>query len=204
MESVSEQPKGFIAYSYYIGLKLHFTNEKYDILQYRGKAKISRSAFEKRKDKKFFEYLEKRCKDQKTLLQYLIANFAYQTQGNIWDRSSADDAYREWVKRKEAITQTFRNDLSYIRDRMEQDKHTLDDIMKVSDALDHPLLLSYYLGSFITIETLVILNQLFGIMKEWDSLILLWHDTFLKIERLTPFVKFDRMKAQSAFNDLLT
>ena len=62
----------FDAYKSYLGLKNHFTKEKYDYHRYGGKSRASLESFYKRRDRYFFEKLS-RQKDDAEVVEFLLA-----------------------------------------------------------------------------------------------------------------------------------
>lgn len=195
---------GYSTYKYFTAVKLHFTNESYDLIEQRGKVKGSRETFERRSDRKLFEKLGRKFSKDKDLVQFLIANFAYGNTGLVWEfDGSSDMLYNQWIKRKESITQTFRDDLSFISNELELRNISFQELLYITDNQEYPVLLKYYLGGKVTIETMVIFDYLTSIVDNWQSLVLLWHDHFLKIRRLRPFVKFNPDKIQKVYNEFL-
>ena len=49
----------FETYQSYLSMKSHFTNRKYDFFRYGGKSRTTIAYFNKRKDKYWFENIEK-------------------------------------------------------------------------------------------------------------------------------------------------
>ena len=62
-------------YKTYLAMKQHFTKDSYDYLKYCGRIKASPAAFNKRKDRYFFERMS-RQKNDKEIEQFFVANFA--------------------------------------------------------------------------------------------------------------------------------
>ena len=54
---------GYNAYKTYVALKNHFTSDSYDYFKYKGKARVKEETFLKRKDKFFFEKIEKKYQE---------------------------------------------------------------------------------------------------------------------------------------------
>ena len=74
----------FDCYQTYLSLKNHFTKERYDFFQYGGRTRASMSAFNKRKDKYWFEKMSRQRADDE-IRDYFIANFiASDTPEKIW------------------------------------------------------------------------------------------------------------------------
>lgn len=184
-----EMAQAFEAYKKYLAIKSHFTRPGYDYFKYNGKVKATFPSFEKRKDKYFFHKLSK----QKNVEEYLVASFI-ELGENVWigdllENMATTNAYTTWLKRQEAITYIFKNDL----DKLDQ---TFNDNLKVEQG-QHPKLLKLLLRKDICIETVIILNDLAGFTSYWlDSIEekVIWPDVYNKMNKYKPFVRYDKEK----------
>ena len=77
---------GFNAYKIYLALKSHFTSD-YDYFKYHGKMRVKEESFLKRRDKFFFEKIERRYK--KELVPFFVSNLI--KEDNAWSGSLATD-----------------------------------------------------------------------------------------------------------------
>ena len=86
----------FEAYKQFLGLKLHFTDDKYDVFRYKGVVKnLTEHSYEHsdNKDKKrLFKNLAKE-KDSVSLIEYYVANFC---EGKEWISYFEDRIWKEW------------------------------------------------------------------------------------------------------------
>ena len=62
-------------YMMYCAMKAHFGKGNYDFIDYKGKTKITRNSFYKRKDRYFFVKLSRKYDTEEELKNYLISNF---------------------------------------------------------------------------------------------------------------------------------
>lgn len=176
----------FEAYKLYVAIKNHF-NSSYDFFKYQGKNNLKYTSFEKRKDKIFFAKIAKHT----DLLNFLLANFI--KDSNIWIRELAyseiaEQNYQQWLKCQQALTYIFKQDISKI--------DNFDACLKIEDN-SHPQLLRLVLQNQITFETLCIILELSGAKKYWDNTLdydPVWDTLKLKIEKYTPFIKYDKVK----------
>jgi len=189
---------GFKAYKYFTAIKLHFTTEKYDVIDMNGRVSGSRTAFEKRNDRGLFEKLARKFDADQELIQFLVANFAYGHRNVVYSNDS-DEYYRVWVKRKQSRTQQFCNDLDVITNHLEMKKLAKDSMYSVDTGM--PELLNLYLGGYVTLETMVILQDFDDYLQKWEPIIMLWHDHFLTIKKSKRFVKYDQNRLQSIYNN---
>lgn len=189
---------GFKAYKYFMAIRLHFTTEKYDVFEMNGRVSGSRVAFDRRNDRGLFEKLARKFDKDQELIQFLVANFAYGHKNVVYSNDS-DDYYATWMKRKESRSREFQNDLNKIINHLEFEKMPTDCLYSVENGM--PELLNMYIGGHITIETMVIIQGFDDYLSKWEPLIMLWHDYFLTIKKCTAFVKYDKIKLQSTYNN---
>ena len=64
----------FLTYKYYVAIKRHFTDERYDFFKYKGRIKASEATFLKRKDKYYFEKLAKHDSPPSYILSNICKN----------------------------------------------------------------------------------------------------------------------------------
>jgi len=182
-------------YKYYMALKLHFTTDKYDIIEQKGKVRASRQAFAKRKDLFAINKVAKTYTDEE-IANFLIANFVSGDRwGGIFD-TNARETYLQWKKRIEGLSYIFINDIDCILLELEKNNLNFDSIFKCQKN-EHPYILKAYLRKDICIETLVILDKLFSIVKLFDSTIddtLVWPDISRLMKKYRPFLKIEREK----------
>ena len=177
----------FEAYSKYLAYKMHFTQEGYDIIKYNGKVKVNSQSFDTRTDKYMFHKLSK----VKDLDNFLISNMLEDPK--VWVGTLFEDkckqVYTQHLKRIQALTYTFKNDLKKLND-------DFDSNFKPVEGRWPPLLKLYRQGE-VSIETLIILDDILGYTKLWDRAIgdpILWPAVRMKIVKYKPFVTFDRKK----------
>ena len=155
---------GYDLYCVYQAIKLHFTSENYNFFHYDGKTKVSVEAFQKRRDKFLFHRLARKYRDDE-MVPFLVANFVY-SDGN-WTKSlleeEAEETYRNWKRTTDSMSKIYQEDLQKIAT-----KETFNDLFKVEDG-QFPKLLVAFLQKDVTIETMVILNNIFDFVKIWDK-----------------------------------
>jgi hypothetical protein len=185
----------FECYKEYVALKNHFTKPTYDYFKYNGKLKANFDAFDKRKDKLFFQKLAK----HPDVHNFLIANLAENEKSWIRELAyseSAEKVYMDWLKRQQSLTYVFKNELSQL-------KHQFNENFVCKDGT-HPYLLRLYLGKQISLETLCLLLDVTGAKKHWDSKLeydLVYDSIKTKIEKYTPFIKHDKDKIKKIVLD---
>ena len=192
---------GFKAYRYYLALKLHFTSEKFNVFENRGNVKGSREAFEARNDRYIFEKLARKIGNDRDIIQFFVANFAYGNESAIYAGQEADDNLAEWNRRKQSITKLFIDDLASLLTYVEINKLPTSSIFDFNFN-EYPAALKLFLGGKISIETLVIVNELDHIVEHWldnPTVQHIWSNELLRIKKLIGFVKYDKEKLRKIF-----
>ena len=194
--------KAINAYRMYLAVKLHFMTDKYNITESKDHIRVSKQKFDERNQYNLYEKFANKFDNKQQMAQYLIANFAYGAWGNtdiVFGTAEADSNYKEWNKRKESITQVFKNDLSKIRLNFETNNMKfLPDLESKFPSV--PQLFQMFLGNHITIETLVIIDSIHPYLDNWKhNLGKLFEDDIRRIIKVKPFVKFDSKKMKPIF-----
>jgi hypothetical protein len=143
---------------------LHFSSESYNFFQYDGKTRVSIDAFQKRRDKFLFHRLARKYRDDE-MVPFLVANFVHSDDN--WTKSlledEAEETYRDWKRTTDSMSKVYTEDLQKIAT-----KDNFNDLFKVEDG-QHPKLLVLFMQKEVTMETMVILNNIFNFVKIWDK-----------------------------------
>jgi len=155
---------GYDLYGLYQAIKLHFTSESYNFFYYDGKTRVSIDAFQKRRDKFLFHRLARKYRDDE-MVPFLVANFVHSDDN--WTKSlleeEAEETYRDWKRTTDSMSKIYVEDLQKIAT-----KETFNDLFKVEGG-QFPKLLNLYMQKEVTVETMVILNNIFDFIKIWDK-----------------------------------
>jgi len=183
---------GYKAWKLYMAVKLNFTTTKYNVFNNRGHVKGARDTFYARNDRFIFERLARKFPTERDIIQYFVANFAYDNPEVVYTQSEGDTNLNTWNKRKQSISQVFENDLHVILLHLEKERLTEKDLYEGIGS-NLPELFKLFLGGYITIETMVILDSFANYLTSISSKInLLWNEECLRIEKCKGFIKFDR------------
>jgi hypothetical protein len=197
---------GFKAFRYYLALKLHFNNDKYNVFENKGNIKYSYENFNSRNDKQVFEKLARKFDTDKDLIQFLVANFAYGHDNMIFAIEEANEYYLEWQKRKQSITRIFKDDLNTIELESQKNALSLDQIINFT-LNEYPSIIKLYLGKKISIESVSMLNDLLDFIPKWkqnQSGMLILESDIRRIEKLKGFVKYEQERIKPIFNEFIT
>jgi hypothetical protein len=192
---------GFKAYRYYLAIKLHFTTDKFNVFENRGSVRGTREAFNARNDRYIFEKLATKRTDDKDIIQFFAANFAYGKDTAIYAGQEAEDNYIIWQKRKQSITKNFIDDLSAMLLHIETNKLKTSALLEFTDS-EYPVALKMFIGGKISIETLRILDDFTDVISKWKehpTVKYIWDDEIRRVIKLTGFVKYDKIKLSEVF-----
>jgi hypothetical protein len=172
-------------YLMYCAMKAHFGKTNYNFIKYGGKSRVPRNSFFKRKDRYFFVKLSKKYKTENEIRNYFIANFMMEQRGYVANFN--DENYEKWQNRQNNFHDIFTNEIQ----PMIQDFNSLFEIKKS----EHPKLMKEYLGKRISLETLIILDELVEYSKKWNEHLkddILWPDLKKLMNNYKWFLTFDK------------
>jgi hypothetical protein len=188
---------GFDVYKIYLAIKLHFTSESYDYFKHNGKTTARLNTFTKRRDRYFFHKLS-RSYSSSACVDYFVAGFLDSDTVWIGDAvgKSGEENYARWQKRIESLSYVFENDCNTLLDFIEEKRIKFDDLFKVKDG-QHPPLVKLYIANKITIETMVILNDILNYSKQFNKEIgetVIWPKKYKLLMNYKPFLKYNITK----------
>ena len=146
-------------YLMYCAMKAHFGKGDYDYIKYDGKTRISRQSFWKRKDRHFFVKLSKKYRNPKVVQNWFLANFIQDKRGYIANFN--DENYESWKSKRKNFLNEFTTEMRPLVNNFEP--------LFEQKNYEHPKLLKEYLGKRVSIETMIILDELLGYGKKWDK-----------------------------------
>jgi hypothetical protein len=196
---------GFKAFRYYIALKLHFTKDKFNVFENRGNVKGSYQAFDARNDKYMWEKLSRKYRTDQEMIQFLVANISYGNDNVVYGMEEADEYYVQWIKRKQSLTKTFKDDLNLLQLEAEKNSLKLDQIINFT-LNSYPYIIKLYLGKLISMESICILNDFIPMITKWEiePTALILEEDIRRIKKLKGFVKYDREKLEKTINEFIT
>jgi len=189
---------GFKAWKLYMAVKLHFTTNKYNVFNNNGHVKGARDTFYARNDRFIFEKLARKFATERDLIQYYVANFAYGNPEVVYEPSVGETNLMTWNKRKQSISQVFENDMHNILLHLEKNHLTENHLYEGNP----PELFKLYLGGYVTVETMVILNSFNDYLARiMSQLNLLWAEECRIIDKCKGFIKFDRDRLLQVYGE---
>ena len=183
-------------YLMYCAMKAHFSKNNYDFHKYGGKTKVSRDSFWKRNDKYFFVKLAKKHDDRDSIQDYLVSNFIRDRRGYIANFN--DENYKVWKDRKTDFYNIFFDELRPIVKDFEPLFQTKNN--------NHPKLLKEFLGDRVSLETLIILDDLVDFSKGWDRELkedIVWPDLKKLMKNYKGFLTIDKNRYRIRLLELI-
>lgn len=189
-------------YQTYLAFKNHFTKDNYDYFKYCGKTKASKTAFNNRKDRYFFERMSRKKSDDE-IQRFFLANFSQsQDPSRLWIGEmidSGEKVYVDWLKKIQSLQYLFKTEAEVF-----VDKKNFDKIFSVSGG-SHSVILKKYLQGAISLETLVLLDMILGFSKNHDKNLFdpVWETVSLKIKKYKPFLNIDIKSYKNVLREIV-
>jgi hypothetical protein len=179
----------FESYQKYLALKNHFTNKKYNYFTYNGKVKANLQSFYKRKDRFWFEKLSRNKTDEE-ILNFFVANFAScDDPQSLWIGQiikEGEENYTNWMRKTQSLSYIFKEEIGIFNSK------NFDEMFSIQGN-KHPLIIKNYLQKKISLETLIILNNILEYTKEFDKKLQdpVWEFISMRIQKYAPFIHID-------------
>lgn len=188
---------------FYLGFKAHFTNEKYDIIEKKGAVKgVTYHNFLKRNDHQRITNLAKSFNHTRDATTFLLANFALKNVYPFEDIEYSEKLCRSWIKLKESLTYTFKQDILFINEFCETNKKTFRELFYSKNG-NIPIILQMYLANRINITSLCIMDKILDYTSEWLVEYKLWYDDILRIKKLGSFIRVDETKFKTIMERII-
>jgi hypothetical protein len=177
------------AYITYLAVKMHFSRGTYDFFKYHGQVKTSKEVFDARRDIMKFQ---KMSRIKYPLHEYLAVNL--RDNASIWVgevlRPEAELNYLKYRKIIESFAYHLGNELEKIG--------CIKTSLRIGSDGEVPKLLDLHLSGAVSLETIIVLDDLIGFSKKFDkkmTLNPLWEDISYKMNKFRPFmVSYDKKK----------
>ena len=174
-------------YLMYCAMKAHFGNTDYDFITYKGKSRVSRDSFYKRKDRFFFVKLSRKYKEYDEIRDYFISNFIKDRNGYI--SSFNDENYENWKIRRYSFYGIFSEEIKpFVKE--------FNPLFEVKKS-EHPKLMKEFLGGRLSLETLIVLDELVKFTKKWNQKLrddIIWLDLKKIMNDYKRFLTIDKNK----------
>lgn len=190
----------FQVYKLYLALRLHFTSDKYDIIEKRGAIRTSEQAFARRNDLMGVNRLARKY-NVSQCTNFMVANFVGGEKNGGMFAIGSEAVYKQWQGKLERLGYMYQDELRTLCESVK----AFDDLMDCSRG--HPPILKAYLNGSVSIETLTILEKCLPwvdrvhIYLEND---VIWPDLRRTIVKYKPFLKIRKDKYSAITQKILT
>jgi len=174
-------------YLMYCAMKAHFGKTDYDFVTYKGKTRIKRDSFYKRKDRYFFVKISRKYKTQEDIKNYFVSNFIKDSKGYVSNFN--DENYEEWKNKRANFYNQFTLEINPL-------VKNFNPIFNIKSD-EHPMLLKEYLGKRVSLETLIVLDDLVEFSKTWNNKLSedhIWQDIKNLMNNYKRFLTLDKNK----------
>ena len=189
----------FETYQTYLSIKNHFSSPRYDYFKYGGSSRAKITAFNKRKDKYWFEKTSRKYPD-KDIVDFLVSNFVTANNpSSLWIGeiiNSGERTYSEWSRKQQSLSYIFKEQITQLFE-----EYDLDELFDCANG--HPPILKQYLGEHIDLETVVILEKVFGFCSQFDKKLTdpVWETVSMKIKKYAPFINIDVLQYKKVLRE---
>jgi hypothetical protein len=186
-------------YKAYLALKNHFTNKNYNYFTYNGKVKANLKSFYKRKDRFYFEKMSRQKSDEE-IINFFVSNFAScEDPQSLWIGEiikEGEETYKNWMRKNQSLSYIFKEEVSILNSK------NFDDMFNIEDN-KHPKILKEFLQKKISLETMIILNNILDYKKQFDKKLQdpVWEFVSMRIEKYAPFIHIDSNKFKSILKE---
>lgn len=191
----------FDVYREYLALKNHFTKDSYDYFKYNKKVRATVQSFYKRKDRFWFEKFARNKTDQE-VVDFFVANFVSSSNPEtIWIGEmikEGENRYQQWQKKVQSLSYVFKEESQQLFSQ-----HKFDDVFDCSKG--HPQVLKSFMSERLSLETLVIYNEIFVFAKDFDKKLKdpVWETVSRKIKKYSPFIHIDTTRYKKILKEVV-
>lgn len=185
----------FEAFNLFNSIKTHFNEDSYDAIKYNYSTRSSQESFNKRKDKALFNRIVFKYNNKKDIINFFVAN-VITNPSKIWIDSCTHSNFEEWKQRTEGLTYNFKNDCETLVKRFPDHKSLFKGYP--------PKILNEYLGSRITLETLVVFNSITESVSNFKDEAGLFTELKRLIKKYETFLSIDKKKLALTARDIFT
>lgn len=193
---------GKSVYTLYLAIKQHF-NGRYDVVKYNWVMRVSDAAYQKRRDKYFFEKLSDKY-TLKELTLIFMSNLVANQDAWIGDISDADALvfYREYIGRLKRIKEQFKDDIKniyYFSQKVEV--KALSEIFEYNNKVQSSYIFKLLQSNVISFETFILLDSFLDIIDKHDNQTndLVWSKYSTKLNAYKKILIIDSAEARKLF-----
>ena len=189
-------------YKTYLAMKQHFTKDSYDYVKYCGRVKASPAAFNKRKDRYFFERMSRQKNDQE-IEQFFVANFSSCDDPQslyIADiLKNGDQNYQEWQRKAQSLSYIFKEDMHSLFEGKD-----FDSFFRLEEN-KHPLIVKEFLKKNLSLESMIILDRILGYKVKFDKKLRdpVWDLISQRMKKYSSFLNIDVFRYKKILKEII-
>jgi ABC-type Fe3+/spermidine/putrescine transport system ATPase subunit len=144
-------------------------------------------------------FVNPRASDEE-IINFFVSNFAScDDPQSLWIGQiikEGEETYTNWMRRKQSLSYIFKEEVSILNSK------NFDEMFSIQGN-KHPLIIKNYLQKKISLETLIILNNILEYTKEFDKKLQdpVWEFVSMRIEKYSPFIHIDSNKFKSILRE---
>jgi hypothetical protein len=134
-----------------------------------------------------------RQKSDEEIVNFFVSNFAScEDPQSLWIGEIIKDGevnYKNWMRKTQSLSYIFKDEVSIFNSK------NFDEMFKI-EGNRHPKILKEYLQKKISLESMIILNNIIEYKKQFDKKLQdpVWEFVSMRIEKYTPFLHIDENK----------
>jgi hypothetical protein len=134
-----------------------------------------------------------RQKSDEEIINFFVSNFAScEDPQSLWIGEiikEGESNYKNWMRKTQSLSYIFKDEVSILTAK------NFDEMFKV-ESNKHPKILKEFLQKKISLESMVILNNILEYKKQFDKKLQdpVWEFVSMRIEKYTPFLHIDSNK----------
>lgn len=178
------------AYKLYMALRLHFTTDRYNISETKGRVRVSAKSLDKNPKLRYFlDKYRLKYPNKTDFVHFLVANFVYGDHwGSVYEGTEHVEHYQRFTRSLDKLSYQFSEDLKALR---------LAGYDHPSQFLSGTIIQKLYYSKHISLESVVILDKLYAFTDHVSTEDPLWKAFARLIRKYSPFLKTDREKLRS-------
>lgn len=141
-----------------------------------------------------------RQKSDEEIINFFVSNFAScDDPQSLWIGEiikEGESNYKNWMRKTQSLTYIFKEESSILNSK------NFDEMFKIEDNR-HPKILKEYLQKNISLETMIILNNILGYKNQFDKKLKdpVWEFVSMRIEKYSPFLHIDINKFKTILKE---
>jgi hypothetical protein len=141
-----------------------------------------------------------RQKTDEEIINFFVSNFAScDDPQSLWIGEiikEGEDNYKDWMRRTQSLSYIFKDEVSIFNSK------NFDEMFKI-EGNRHPKILKEFLQKKLSLETMIILNNILDYKKQFDKKLKdpVWEFVSIRIEKYTPFIHIDSNKFKSILKE---